>query len=160
MGNSKRFLQIIKAHLKAAEAYAELSYAKRLKVGAVLVKDGRIVSVGRNGMPPGGTNVCEEKRPRWDEESFHNREHGGYKGTELVTKPGVCHAELNAIAFAARNGVATDGCIMVVTDSPCFECSKLLVQAGIKEIYYKTEYRLTDSLEFLREYGVKVEKII
>jgi len=131
------------AHLKAAKAYSELSRAQRLKVGAVLVKDDRIISVGYNGTPAGGSNECEYLDP--------------IEG--LTTKAEVVHAEMNAIAFAARNGVNTDGCTMVVTHSPCFECSKLLVQSGVKEIYYETEYRLVDALEFLRAHNVIVEKI-
>lgn len=137
----------IKAHLKSAKAYAELSHAKRLQVGAVLVKDDRIVSIGYNGMPSGMDNDCEYVviNPR---------------GNEVIhTKPEVVHAEMNAIAFAAKNGVATNGCSMVVTHSPCFECSKLLLQAGVKEILYEEEYRLTASLKFLQEGGVEVKKI-
>ena len=134
MTSSKR----LKAHLKAAYAYAELSRAKRLKVGAVLLNDDRIISVGYNGMPSGMDNTCE---------------------VGDVTRPEVVHAEMNAIAFAAKNGVATKGCTMVTTHSPCFECAKLLVQAGVEEIYYDVEYRLTDSLEFLRSNNVTVERI-
>ena len=133
----------LNAHLKAAKAYAELSHAKRLKVGAVLVKDDRIISVGYNGMPAGMDNECEVKLP----------------DSLFVTKPEVVHAETNAVAYAAKNGVATDGCTMVVTHSPCFECSKLLLQAGVKRIFYEEEYRLTESLEFLRAGGIEVSKI-
>lgn len=128
----------LNAHLKAAKAYAELSHAKRLQVGAVLVKDDRIISVGYNGMPSGMDNVCE------------------YQG---VTRLEVVHAEMNVIAFAAKNGVATDGCSMIVTHSPCFECSKLLMQAGVKTIYYEIEYRLTESLDFLKNNGIEVIKL-
>lgn len=131
--------------MQVARVYGGLSHARRLKVGAVLVKDDRIISIGYNGMPSGGTNTCEEyvlDGPI----------------AELVTKPGVVHAEMNVIAFAAKNGVSTEGCTMIVTDSPCYECSKLIIQSGIKKIYYDKEYRLTESLDFLREYGVKVER--
>lgn len=128
----------INAHLKTAQVYAELSYAQRLKVGAVLVSDNRIVSVGRNGTVSGADNVCE---------------------VDGVTKPEVVHAETNVIAFAAKSGVSTNNCVMVITDSPCYECSKLIIQSGIKEVYYKREYRDTSSLDFLRENNILVSKI-
>lgn len=140
----------LNAHMKAAHAYAELSHAKRLQVGAILIKEDRIISVGYNGMPSGGTNECENI-VGYVKDMAHT--------PLLETKPGLVHAEMNAIAFAAKNGVATNGCTMVVTHSPCFECSKLIVQSGITDIYYKEEYRLTESLDFLREYNVNVEKV-
>ena len=141
------------AHLNAAQGYAKLSHAKRLKVGAVLVKDDRIISIGYNGMPSGGSNECEYEKPKFDNKTL------SYPTTELATKPEVVHAEMNVIAFAAKNGVSTNGCSLVITDSPCFECAKLIIQSGIKEVYYEREYRLTDSLDFLKEYKVKVERI-
>ena len=134
----------LNAHLKAAKAYAELSHAKRLQVGAVLIKDDRVISIGYNGMPSGFPNEAEFKNPVVG---------------ELQTKPEVDHAEMNVIAFAAKHGVPTDGCTMVVTHSPCFECSKLLMQSGVKKIYYETEYRLTDSLEFLKKGGIEVTQL-
>lgn len=145
----------LNAHLKAAKAYAELSHSKRLQVGAVLVKDDRIISVGYNGMPSGMDNNCENivLVPTNDPTTVNEVE------KRLVTKPEVVHAEMNVIAFAAKNGVPTEGCSMIVTHSPCFECSKLLMQAGVKKIYYETEYRLTDSLDFLRKGGIEVEKL-
>lgn len=141
--------------MKVAEVYAGLSYAKRLKVGAVLVKDDRIISIGYNGMPSGGTNECEFVLEGFEDLAKDPKTWNA----ALTTKPGLVHAEMNVIAFAAKNGVSTDGCAMVVTHSPCFECSKLIVQSGIKNIYYKQEYRLTESLDFLREYNVNVEKV-
>ena len=137
-----RSQQRINAHLNAAKAYAQLSYAKRLKVGAVLVKDDRIISVGYNGMPSGVDNDCEDEIDG-----------------QLVTKPGLVHAEMNVIAFAAKNGMSTNQCIMIITHSPCFECSKLIIQSGIKKVLYETEYRLTEGLDFLRECGVEVESV-
>ena len=144
--SSSRSQQRINAHLNAAKAYAQLSYAKRLKVGAVLVKDDRIISVGYNGMPSGVDNTCEDYV-----------QDGPI--AELVTKPGLVHAEMNVIAFAAKNGMSTNQCIMIITHSPCFECSKLIIQSGIKKVLYETEYRLTEGLDFLRECGVEVERI-
>ena len=136
----------LNAHIKAANAYSELSKAKRLKVACLLVKDDRVISIGINGMPSGGSNICEE----YVQEG---------PIAEKVTKPEVIHAEMNAIAFAAKIGVSTDGCSLVITHSPCYECSKLLIQAGIKEVYYEKEYRIVDSIKFLKEYNIKVEKI-
>lgn len=156
--SAKYSFKRLSAHLKAAKVYAELSHAKRLKVGAVLVKDDRIISVGYNGMPSGGSNECEvvdaTTWPIVNGEVKNDKPTHSYK-----TKPEVVHAEMNAIAFAAKNGVATDKCVMIITDSPCFECSKLIVQSGITEVYYENEYRLTESIDFLREYKVKVIKI-
>lgn len=127
------------ANIQSAHLQANLSYAKRLKVGAVLLKDGHIITNGRNGTPSGFDNNCEDE--------------------DGNTVPEVIHAEANAICWAAKRGISTDDCIMVITHSPCFECSKLLMQAGVKKIYYETEYRLTDSLDFLRKGGIEVEKL-
>lgn len=137
----------LQAHLKAAYAYSDLSHAKRLKVGAVLVKDDRIISVGYNGMPSGGSNQCENSYKTIDDKSY------------FETRPEVVHAEMNCIAFAARNGMATQDCSLVITHSPCFECCKLLLQAGVKAVYYDEEYRDLKGLEFLRDYSVIVEEI-
>lgn len=133
----------LKAHMNAAKGYAKLSHAKRLKVGAVLVKDDRIISIGYNGTPSGASNICETriKDPR---EPF----------IELITKPEVVHAEMNVIAFAAKHGVSTDGCSLVITDSPCFECCKLIIQSGIKEVYYEKEYRDKSGLKFLHDNNI------
>lgn len=132
----------IKSHLEVAKIYAKLSQATRLKVGAVIVRDDRPISVGRNGTPSGYDNTCEY-----------------LVGNELATKPEVIHAEANAIAFAAKNGVSTDGCDMILTHSPCFECSKLIIQCGIKNVYYEERYRITDSIDFLTNNNINVIKI-
>lgn len=132
----------LQAHLNAAQGYAKLSHSKRLKVGAVLVRDDRVISIGMNGMPSGASNVCETKIDG-----------------ELITKPEVIHAEANVICFAAKHGVKTDGCSMIITDSPCYGCAKLMIQAGIKKVYYEREYRIIDGVNFLKENKVHVEKI-
>lgn len=150
MENSKRYLKL-KAHLNAAQGYARLSHARRLKVGAVLVRDDRIISLGYNGNPRGGPDDCETAEP------VMTQLDGEY--TMYTTKPEVVHAETNVIAFAAKYGVPTDGCSMVITDSPCYECSKLIIQSGIKEVYYEREYRDVSGIKFLKEYKVKVEKL-
>lgn len=135
----------LNAHMEAAHTYAKLSWAKRLKVGAILIKNDRIISIGYNGMPSGSSNICEDVVIE-----------GGFP--EYTTKPEVIHAEMNAIAFAARNGIMTEGCSMITTHSPCFNCSKLLIQSGVKEIYYEKEYRKIGALKFLKDNNVKVRK--
>lgn len=171
MGNSKNYLEvknrkleIIDAHLGAARSYAKLSRSRRLQVGAVIVKDDRIVSVGYNGMPSGGSNICETLSRDGDNKSMkglsgediNSHLQNGY---ELVTKPEVIHAEENAILFAAKNGIATEGCSMVMTHSPCMSCAKMIIQSGIKNLYYYEEYRNTSPLGFLKSHGVKVNSI-
>ena len=151
MGNLQRYSQKINAHLKAAQAYAELSYAKRLKVGAVIVKEDRIISIGYNGTPSGRDNTCENVVAIT--KTMPPKE-------ILESKPEICHAEMNAIMFAAKNGVPTDRCTLVITHSPCFECAKMIVQCGIKDVYYKEEYRDTSSIDFLKECNVLVHKIL
>ena len=135
---------VLKAHLNAAKGYAKLSHAQRLKVGAVLVKDGRVISIGYNGTPSGGPNECEY----WIE-GVHEKQ----------TKPEVIHAEANCILFAAKNGTSTNDCALVTTDSPCFVCATMIIQSGIKELYYEHEYRDVTPLKFLQEYGIKTQKV-
>lgn len=145
-------LSRLHAHLNAAQGYAKLSKAKRLKVGAVLVKDDRIISIGYNGTPSGMDNACEY---RLDHLNLLDE----LVSVEWRTKPEVCHAEMNVIAFAAKNGISTDGASLVITHSPCFECCKILVQSGIREVYYKDEYRDTSGIDFLKENNVTVRRI-
>lgn len=127
---------MIKAHLHVAETYASLSKAKRLKVGAIVVKDNRVISIGYNGTPSGWDNNCED-------ESFK-------------TKPEVIHAEANAIAKLARSSESGLNADMFVTHAPCMECAKLIFTAGIKSVYYRNQYRNTDGIEFLQKCGVEV----
>ena len=128
--------------MDTAKAFAKLSKARRLKVGAALVKEGRVICCGYNGCVAGGSNICE---------TLENQ--------VLVTKPEVIHAEANVILFSAKYGIATDKCILYLTHSPCFECSKMIAQSGIKQVFYLEDYRLDDGIKFLRENKVKVEKI-
>lgn len=123
-----------KAHLEAAKAYAKLSKAQRLKVGAVLVKDNRIISVGYNGLVSGGSNTLEE-----------------VVLGELVTKQEVIHAEMNVLLFAAKEGISTSGATMICTHSPCLSCAPAIIQAGVKEVLYETEYRDLSGVEFLKD---------
>jgi len=131
-----------KAHMKAAEVYAQLSSAKRLQVGAVIVKDNRIISIGYNGMPSGWTNECE-----------HTDEYG----FNAVTKPEVLHAETNAIAKVARSGESCEGATLYTTHSPCLDCAKLIYQAGITRIVWRNEYKSSKGNVFLVTAGVDVD---
>ena len=122
-------------YLRMAAIWSENSYCKRRQVGALIVKDKMIISDGYNGTPSGFENVCEENN---------------------VTKPYVLHAEANAITKIARSGNNSNGSTLYVTDSPCIECSKLIIQSGIKRVVYSREYRLTDGVDLLRRAGIEV----
>ena len=124
-------------YLRMARIWSENSYCKRRRVGAPIVKDKRIISDGYNGTPSGFENVCEDE--------------------DHLTKPYVLHAEANAITKIARSNNNSDGSTLYVTDSPCVECSKLIIQAGIRRVVYAREYRLTDGIELLRRAGIEVE---
>ena len=130
-----------------AEETAKLSHAVRLKVGAVIVKDDRIISIGYNGMPAGWDNVCEE------EVTAH---YVSYTDSQLVTKPEVLHAESNAIAKLARSTESGDGATMFCTHAPCLQCAKLIYQSGIRELYFKTHYRDETGLTFLKNSTIQV----
>ncbi len=125
-------------YLRMALIWSENSYCQRRQVGALIVKDKMIISDGYNGTPSGFPNVCEE---------------------DNVTYPYVLHAEANAITKIARSGNNSDGATLYVTDSPCIECAKLIIQAGIKRVVYSREYRLTDGIDLLRRAGIQVEYI-
>lgn len=126
------------SYLEMAAVWARNSYCTRRKVGAIIVKDRMIISDGYNGTPSGFENVCED-------------ENG-------VTKPYVLHAEANAITKVARSGNSSLGATLYVTASPCLECAKLIIQAGIKRVVYNEEYRIADGLDLLRRAGVEVVK--
>ena len=123
-------------YLRMARIWAENSYCKRRQVGALVVKDKMIISDGYNGTPSGFENVCEENN---------------------ITKPYVLHAEANAITKLARSSNNSEGSTLYVTASPCIECSKLIIQSGIKRVVYAEKYRLTDGIDLLERAGVKVE---
>ena len=124
-------------YLRMAQIWAENSYCKRRKVGALVVKDKMIVSDGYNGTPSGFENICEDENN--------------------VTKPYVLHAEANAITKLARSNNNSDGATLYVTASPCIEFAKLIIQAGIKRVVYGEQYRLTDGIDLLKRAGVDVE---
>ena len=126
-------------YLKMAQIWAENSYCKRRQVGALVVKDQMIISDGYNGTPSGFENVCEDDNN--------------------VTLPYVLHAEANAITKLARSSNNSEGSTLYITDSPCIECAKLIIQAGIKRVVYAREYRLTDGADLLRQAGIEVDFI-
>ena len=122
-------------YLRMAQIWSENSYCQRRQVGALVVKDKMIISDGYNGTPSGFENVCEE---------------------DGVTKPYVLHAEANAITKLARSSNNSDGSTLYVTASPCIECAKLIIQAGIKRVVYGEKYRLEDGINLLRRAGIEV----
>lgn len=148
--------KFIDAHMKAAEVYAQLSSAKRLQVGCVVVKDNTIIGIGYNGMPAGWTNDCEEvvdvdpSDPRYDFNNFTK---------ELKTKPEVMHAETNSLAKIARSTNSSDGAALFVTHAPCLDCAKIIHQAGINSVYYRNTYRSTDGIDFLEKCNINVKKV-
>lgn len=139
--------KFVVAHMKAASVYAELSSAKRLQVGCVVVKDNTIIGIGYNGMPSGWDNNCE------------NVIHHSDDTVELKTKPEVLHAETNAIAKIARSTNSTDGADMFITHAPCLDCAKLIHQAGIKKVYFGNHYRDNIGVDFLQQCGVVVTHV-
>ena len=148
--------KFIDAHMKAAEVYSQLSSAKRLQVGCVVVKDNTIIGIGYNGMPAGWTNDCEEvvdvdpSDPRYDFNNFTK---------ELKTKPEVMHAETNSLAKIARSTNSSEGAALFVTHAPCLDCAKIIHQAGINSVYYRNTYRSTDGIEFLEKCNINVKKV-
>ena len=139
--------KFLDAYMKTAETFAELSSARRLHVGAIVVKDNRIISIGYNGMPSGWDNNCEDKV--WSND-------GDY---ELKTKPEVLHAETNAIAKLAKSTESGDGATMFVTHAPCMDCAKLIFQSGISSVYYRNSYRDDAGIRFLDKAGVEVKQV-
>ena len=127
------------SYMEMAAVWAKNSYCKRRQVGALIVKDRMIISDGYNGTPSGFENICEDESG--------------------ATKLYVLHAEANAITKVAKSGNSSDGATLYVTAAPCIECSKLIIQAGIRRVVYRDEYRLTDGIDLLAKAGIAVEKI-
>ena len=136
MDTEKKQSELDKRYIRMASIWAENSYCQRRKVGALIVKDKMIISDGYNGTPSGFENVCEDENN--------------------LTKPYVLHAEANAITKIARSNNSSDGATMYVTASPCIECAKLIIQAGIKRVVYSEHYRLEDGIELLKRAGIEV----
>ncbi len=124
-------------YLEMARIWAKNSYCQRRQVGALVVKNGMIISDGYNGTPSGFENICEDDNG--------------------VTKPYVLHAEANAITKLARSSNNSDGATIYITASPCIECAKLIIQSGIKRVVYGEKYRLTDGIDLLERAGIEVE---
>lgn len=132
----------IDAFMDTAERFAQLSSAKKLKVGSVVVKENRIISIGYNGTPAGWDNVCE------------------YEDVEtLITKDEVIHAEANAITKLARDGESGAGSTLFCTHAPCVQCAKLIYGAGISSVYYRNQYRNNDGIKFLEKCEINVKKV-
>ena len=138
----------VEAFMDTAERFAQLSSAKRLQVGSVVVKDNRIISIGYNGMPAGWTNECEEV--------IEIHEDGGII---TRTKDEVIHAEANAISKLARDGESGSGASLFCTHAPCIHCAKLIYGAGITKVYYKYTYKDEIGLNFLKQCKIDIEKI-
>ena len=130
--------QFDKRYLEMAEVWAKNSYCKRRQVGAILVKDRMIISDGYNGTPSGFENVCEDEAG--------------------VTKPYVLHAEANAITKVAQSGNSSAGATLYITSSPCMECAKLIIQAGIKRVVYTEAYHTADGTDLLIRAGIDVKR--
>ena len=128
-----------KSYLKMAHVWAQNSYCERRKVGALIVKNRMIISDGYNGTPAGFENICEDD-----------------SGT---TKAYVLHAEANAITKVAKSGNSSEGATLYITDSPCIECAKLIIQSGIKRVVFDRKYRISDGLDLLERAGVEVEEL-
>ncbi len=131
--------QFDRSYLEMARVWAKNSYCTRRKVGALLVKDRMIISDGFNGTPSGFENICEDPATG-------------------KTKPYVLHAEANAITKVAKSGNNSEGATLYVTDAPCLECAKLIIQAGIRRVVYLIEYSVRDGIELLRRAGIEVCK--
>lgn len=137
--NNEKQQTLDRRYIRMATIWAENSYCTRRQVGALIVKNQRIISDGYNGTPAGFENICEDENN--------------------VTKPYVLHAEANAITKIARSNNSSEGATLYVTASPCIECAKLIIQAGIKRVVYSEKYRLEDGLELLRKANIEVEYI-
>jgi dCMP deaminase len=168
--------KFIDAYMKTAEVFAQLSSARRLHVGAIIVKDDRIISIGYNGMPSGWDNNCEDKEYmsvdaggwlspeeieyRWpNQEQMLPKEDNRWRRYALKTKPEVLHAETNAIAKLAKSTESGADAVLFVTHAPCLDCAKLVYQSGINSVYYRNSYRNEDGINFLKKCNVEVNKI-
>jgi dCMP deaminase len=168
--------KFIDLYMDWAKRVSQLSYARRLNVGAVVVKDDTVISYGYNGMPAGWENDCEDKEWMTDAGGWLNPEEieerwpfegeyydsSGYATTgryRLKTKPEVLHAESNAIAKLARSNNSGSDADIFITHSPCIECAKLIYQSGIRNVFYRENYRDNTGIDFLQKSGVTVTKV-
>ena len=144
--------KLIEAYMDTAERFAQLSHARRLHVGAIVVKDDRIISIGYNGMPSGWDNNCED-------EIVVEADVGEDYDIVLKTKPEVLHAETNAIAKLAKSNESGMGATLFITHAPCLDCAKLIYQSGIGHVLYRNSYRDTSGVSFLEKSGVEVKQV-
>jgi dCMP deaminase len=142
--------KFVNMYMDWAERAAQLSHAKRLQVGAVIVKDDSVISYGYNGMPAGWDNNCEYEVLVEEDNDYT---------TELKTRPEVLHAESNAIAKLARSSQSGSNASVFITHAPCLDCAKLIYQSGISNVYYRNSYRDMAGLEFLKKSGIEVNKV-
>lgn len=151
-----------KAYMQTAKIFAELSHARRLHVGAIVVKDDRIISIGYNGMPAGWDNDCEDRvyATEWsvDNTEWQYEDESGHP-YNLKTKPEVLHAESNAIAKLAKSAESGLGADIFITHAPCMECAKLIYQSGIRRVYYNEAYRDDAGIRFLLQSGIEVDQV-
>lgn len=139
MANDNKQQLLDQRYLKMADIWSQNSYCKRRQVGALLIKNQMIISDGYNGTPSGFENVCEDENDN--------------------TKPYVLHAEANAITKVAKSGNSSDGATLYVTSSPCLECSKLIIQAGIKRVVFTESYRLEDGINLLKRANIEIKQV-
>lgn len=139
MTHDKKKVELDRRYLRMAQIWSENSYCTRRQVGALIVKNKMIISDGYNGTPSGFENICEDE--------------------DGLTKSYVLHAEANAITKIARSGNNSDGATLYVTDAPCIECAKLIIQAGIKRVLFIRDYRLQEGIDLLRRAGIEVQQI-
>jgi dCMP deaminase len=142
---------------------AQLSHARRLQVGAVIVKDDSVISYGYNGMPAGWDNNCEYEEYTYDERDTVNGDWSynvdSKQWSKLKTKPEVLHAESNSLAKLARSANSGSGADIFITHAPCLDCAKLIYQAGIRRVWFGTAYRDTAGVDFLKKSGIEITKI-
>lgn len=154
-------------YMQMAYQIAKLSYAKRKRVGCIIVKDNQVISTGYNGTPHGFKNDCEEIQTREVENDNHKKvlEEKGYNCqdgccSKEVTKRVVLHAESNALAKVSKSTLSSDEADMYITMSPCFDCAKLIIQSGIKKVFYSESYRDTSGIDILEEAGIEIKEVI
>jgi dCMP deaminase len=158
--------KMVQAYMQTAATFAELSHARRLHVGAIVVRDDRIISIGYNGMPAGWDNDCEYREYFYYGHSFGENAADYFDQTDedgkmyrLITRPEVLHAESNAISKLARSSESGDGATMFITHAPCIDCAKLIFQSGIRQVFYSEEYRSRSGIEFLEKCQVEVTQV-
>jgi dCMP deaminase len=139
MANDNKQQLLDQRYLKMADIWSQNSYCKRRQVGALIIKDQMIISDGYNGTPSGFENICEDENDK--------------------TKPYVLHAEANAITKVAKSGNSSNGATLYVTSSPCLECSKLIIQAGIKRVVFTESYRLEDGINLLKRANIEIKQV-